>query len=633
MPRRGGSQARWPRLAAAARVRARNLPADMATVDPPGLELAAVRPAAATALRRASVACAGVLLIGLLTWPLLFTNSGFGGDWAHHLWLVWHQTRALEEAHAPSFFLSTSYSIFDPIFAFYGGTLYALTGLAALALGSVAHAYVLSYVLAFAAALAGWYWLARIAGVGRWAALAPGLVFVTCAHYLAVAYASGDWPEFVGVSMIPPMVAASVSILRAERLRAGPAAALAACSLVFFGAHNITLLLGATTLALNGLAIVAFVPRIRRGLRLRALARVAGVVVPAALVSAWYLLPALAYGERTRIGHESSHLLQSIRETAWLVSAAHLFSFSRAAGEPLPAPFIVTSALPVAAIAWVLAGAVVLFAFRRRGERVWDRLLLIFCALAVLIGIVMTHVDVLLALPRLYTVIQFSYRIDNYVVLELCAAMLAVLALPTRPGVRAVRVWRWLALPVCIVSLVGAVQQLTSYPYPGEDRNSIFTAYGQVYTGENEDYKDDSERVYSGGGPTLRFALGEVRGNTVSGSVRARPGSLVATNIAAGAYLVDVSGAKPVGIDYPEDDMMLRVGAGGSPGGRGASKRASTVAPRAYRVTITTGHSAAVMLGRVLSFVGLAALALELVALALARIRPWSRARASARRT
>lgn len=613
----------------------RNLSARMATVDTPGLELrvtAAHAPAAA--LQRASVVGAGLLLIGLLTWPLLFTSSGFGGDWAHHLWLVWHQSRALATAHVPTFFLNTSYSVFDPVFAFYGGTLFALTGLAALALGSVVQAYVLTYVLAFAAALAGWYWLARIAGIGRWLALAPGLVFVTSAHYVAVAYASGDWPEFVGVSMIPPMVAAGVSVLRADRLRMGAASALAASSLVFFGAHDITLLLGTSVLALNGLAIVALVPRMRRRLTLRGIARVAGVVVPAALVSAWYLLPAIAYGERTRLGHEFAHSQASIRENSWIVSAAHLFTFSRSTGLPLPAPYMLTSALPVVAIAWVLAGIGMWCACRRRDERVWGRLFAIFCVLAVLIGIVMTHAGLLLALPGVYTRIQFGYRIENYVVLELCAAILAALALPVRRGVRAPRLWRWMALPVCIVSLVGVAQQLTGYPYPGSDRNSVFASYGEVYTGNNVDYQDDSEAVYYATGPMLRFAPDAARGNTLSASVRLRPGALVATNIASGAYLVDVDGATPAGIDYPADDMVLRVGsAGGSTAGRRGTGHSAAGASRVYRITVTTGHSAPIALGRLLSAVGLATLALELAALALARVRPWSRLRASAART
>jgi hypothetical protein len=38
---------------------------------------------------------------------------------------------------------------------------------------------VLTYVLGFAAAYGGWYWLSRMFGVGRWLAHVPGIVFVT----------------------------------------------------------------------------------------------------------------------------------------------------------------------------------------------------------------------------------------------------------------------------------------------------------------------------------------------------------------------------------------------------------------------------------------------------------------------
>ena len=46
------------------------------------------------------------------------------------------------------------------------------------------------------------------------------------------------------------MVASALSVLRADRLRAGPAAALAASVVLFGGSHNLTLLWGTTILAI-----------------------------------------------------------------------------------------------------------------------------------------------------------------------------------------------------------------------------------------------------------------------------------------------------------------------------------------------------------------------------------------------
>jgi hypothetical protein len=59
-------------------------------------------------VRGAPVLGVAVLLLGVLTWPLLFTYSGFDGDWEHHLWLVWHQSLSIQSGHFPSLFLDSS---------------------------------------------------------------------------------------------------------------------------------------------------------------------------------------------------------------------------------------------------------------------------------------------------------------------------------------------------------------------------------------------------------------------------------------------------------------------------------------------------------------------------------------------
>ncbi len=544
-----------------------------------------------------------VLVLGALTWPLLFTYSGFATDWEHHLWLIWHQSNSIRAAVFPSLFLNSDYSLFNPTYAFYGGTLYALTGALALVVG-VVQSYVLVYLLDFAAAFGGWYWLGRSAGLSRWTAIVPGLIFVTSSYYIVVVYVLGDWPEFTGISMIPLMVAAGLSVMRADRLRVGPGVALAASSIVFFGAHDITILLGLTTLALTGMAIVIGVPDARRQITLKGLARLAGVVVPAALVSAWYLLPALLYESRTRLGHEYLHAQESIRDTTGLVSFGHLFTFSRTSASGLPPPYDLSMALPVLAIAWVIASMLILPSGSR--SRTWIRLLLICSGVSILIAIVMTHVGLLLALPRQYTLIQFSYRLEIYVLLALSGAILAALVL-ARGGSWRARVWTWLAVPVCLVSLAGAIQQLTSYPYPGQDRYAVFKSYGRVETGNNEDYQDNSERVIPAADlPALYFPLSPSQGNSVSESTTLKPGTLVATNIAAGSYLVHVTGAKPVGIDSPNDDMVLQVGAPGPHRSAAESLTQDTI-------TVSTGHSLPIVLGRALTLCGIAILALQLL--------------------
>jgi hypothetical protein len=57
-------------------------------------------------------------------------------------------------------------------------------------------------------------------------------------------YGEGAWPAFLASSMMPMIVAAGLSILRAERSRLLPACALAGSTIVFFGSHNITMVWG-----------------------------------------------------------------------------------------------------------------------------------------------------------------------------------------------------------------------------------------------------------------------------------------------------------------------------------------------------------------------------------------------------
>jgi hypothetical protein len=556
-----------------------------------------------------------VLLLGALCWPLLFTYSGFASDWEHHLWLVWHQSLSIRSDHFPSLFLNSSYSVFYPLYTFYGGTLFAVAGVLSLVLGEApVQAYVLVYLFDFAAAFGGWYWLARTAGVGRWQAMAPGLVFVTSAYYITLVYVRGDWPEFTGVSMIPLMVAAGVSVLRAERLRVGAGVALAASTILFFGSHNITILLGLTILALTGLAIAVCAPDARRIISRRRAARVAAVVAPSVLVSAWYLLPTLAYDSRTRIAGEFHHAQEAIRSSAGLVSLGHLFELSRASALTTPSPYAFALSLPVLAIAWVVVGILILP--RKNLDSNWVRLLLICTGMATLTAIVMTHVGLLLALPRPYTAIQFSYRLETYVLLELCGAILAGLVV-ARSGSRRASLWTLSAIPVCLVSLVGAIQQIRAYPYPGQDRYEALASYGEVETGNNQDFDDVSQPVIAAHNlPSVQIPFAAVHGDRVSFSTPLAPGKLLATNIGAGSYLVQVTGAKPVGVDSETGNMVLRVGGRPSPHHSGAS---SAAAPE-QTISVSTGDGLPIVLGRLLTLSGLAILALELGILPLWRL-------------
>jgi uncharacterized membrane protein len=241
-------------------------------------------------------------LLALIVWPLVLRPDYFGDDWRAHYWFVWHQTEWLLQQHRPTFFLHYRDGVFYPQYAFYGGTLYTSTALLAVVLGSVRNGYVASWIIAFAAAYGGWFWLARLAGLGRWVAHVPGAVFLTSPYLLTTAYVRGDWPEFVGVCAIPLLAASAVSVLRSDRLRPLPMLALAASTVYFSGSHNLTLLWGGTFLMILAAALYAGVPAVRGWVTGPAVLRLLLVVVPALLVNAWFLVPDVIYGGHTQLG-------------------------------------------------------------------------------------------------------------------------------------------------------------------------------------------------------------------------------------------------------------------------------------------------------------------------------------------
>ncbi len=568
-------------------------------------------------LTRAAMLVGGpALLIGVLAWPLLFTDSVFNDDWFNHLWYMWHQSLAIRSNHLPSLFLNYSHAVFYPFYASYGGTIYALTGTFSLLLGNAPlTAYVITYLLAFAAAYGGWYWMARMAGLGRWQAHAPGVVFITSAYYLTLIYGRGDWPELVGISMIPLMTAAGLSVLRADHLRMWPGAALAGSAIVFFGSHNITILLGSTVLVVMGLAVAACVPSARREITLSGVVRVAGLVVPALLVNAWFLWPAIAYKSQTLIGGSYLDARALLTGEMPLVSAGHLFTLSRASASS-GAAFALS--LPVLEIAWVLVSIAIFLGAGRRGA--WLRALLVVSCVTALIGVAMTHAGLLLALPRLYTDMQFTYRLESYILLGVSGAVLLVLAVG-RSGTRGVRLWLWTLVPILIVSVVGAIQQTDAYP-PANVRGSAFSSYlhPPLHVNVLVDYLDiDQPRIagHRRGLAEIDFPPNAVHDDRISELVHLPPGQLAYTNIGGGPNLVHVTGARILGID-PEGNDVLEVARSGAGGSQSTpAHRAPALATE--RISVSTAASSPVVLGRLLSLGAVIVLILEFTVLALRR--------------
>ena len=563
------------------------------------------------AVRLMTVVIAPVLLVGALTWPMLFTNSVFYLDWLRHLWLISQQSLAIRANHIPTFFVSDARSIFEPIYAFYGGTIYTLAGALSLVLGEApVQAYILTYLMAFAAAYGGWYWIGRMANLGRWQAQIPGLVFVTCAYYLQILYATGDWPAFVGVSTIPLLIASALSVLRGDRIRVWPAIALIASSIVFFGSHSITILWGSTLMILTALAIVVCVSEARRQVTLAGATRVSGLVIPSLLVNAWYLLPAVAYSSNTWIGsgygRGGVYWQRTLREFMFMASAKHLFTLSRAASvREYPNTAF---SLPILVIVWVIV-SIALFLRLGRRNRLWLRLLLITSGMAVLIGVVMTHAGLILALPSPYAMLQYSVRLESFVLLSVTGAVLAVLVLAQSARGK-VKLWKWTLVPVLIVSVVGAVEQAAAFPAapPGRTRSRQLA----TYQAERVDYADASLPLLDVEGllPVIEFPR-PVHGDSESEVVHLAPGQLFDSNIGGGPEFVHIKGARIVGVT-PYFTDVLEI----SPGIDRSKPDGPTDA-----ISLSTADGPPILVGRLVTLAALLTLVGELALVAVRRLR------------
>lgn len=556
--------------------------------------------------------------------PLLFSNYYFNLAWIEELWFMWKQSQAIHANHAPTLFLNYRYGVYYPQYAFYGGTLFVLFGALSLALGDAPlQTYLLAYLLGFVSAYGGWYWLSHICGLTRWWAHAPGLLFITSPYYLTLIYGRGDWPEFMGVSMVPTVVAAGLSVLRAKRLHLWPALALTLSSILLFGSHNLTLVWACSLLIVLGLAIAALVPAARRQVTRTGTIRVAAILAPALLVNAWFLLPAIVNESNTLIASEFRLWKAQLLEAMQNVSTAHLFTptVSRVSTDQL------SFQLPVLAIGWALV-ILASIVYRSRGQGVraalrgtWTRVFLICSLTSVVLTLLMTHAGLIFLLPRVYATLQYSYRLESYVLLALSATVLAGLVLATGAG-RSMQRWRWALLPALVVSLAGAIQQADAVAKftprslafkPGYSADETTIQGEPLY-----DYFDIHLPVFANPGRTavrVDFDPATIRYDRVSATVQARPGEPIYTNLQGPPSLVHVSGARIVGVTREVYDVLEVDHAAAPTGNLPISSNGPALQPTT--ISLSQADDFPVVLGRILTLVGLLALLAQFAAIAL----------------
>lgn len=551
-----------------------------------------MQPVSTSARARAWASAADFLgaaaVLAVLLVPAL-TASARPGDWYQHFWYIWHQSTSLRLNHAPSLFAHDDLAVFDPHYAFYGGTLYVLAGLLALLLGSTQAALGTSLVLAVASAYGGWWWLARLAGLSHFAAHLPAVLFVASPTYLNVIYRTGSWPELVAVSAIPLLLASAISILQADRLRAGPTLALGVSVVLFTGSHNITLLWGTTTLVVAAVMIAATVPPARGLITRSGVLRIAAIALPAALVNAWFLLPDVAYQGLTNIAQRSM-FEQTLIATASMTDARFLFALDRPASPP--SAYVLT--LPVVAVAWVLVGLVLGWPRRRSG---WFRAAVAFLFLSALLTWLVANAQAITNLPWPLPAIQFGFRIEAYVLLCLSGATLAALA-AVAPSAR-MRGWRWAGVAVTLLAIIqgwGQIHQHHTRSVQTGDATRPAYHTGQArQQATRYDYGIAQLAPPLPGAQKAKFPTTAERGNHVSLTVEALPGQLLTTNLVVMSPLLTIRGARFLGRN-PNGVAILELTADQVWGGD-------------VTVTVSPAKPWPVRVGNYLSLFGLAGLA------------------------
>jgi hypothetical protein len=519
------------------------------------------------ALIHLAIATLAVLLIAS---PLLFTSDGFFPDFTNALWLVGYQQHVIAAHLHPTLFLHTQQGgVFYPQFAFYGGTLFAITGALGALLGgsAVGGATIVAFeavtLAGIAAAYGGIFWLARQLGVRRALAHAPAIVFVTSAYYVTNLYGRGAWAEFMAVSALPLVLAASLRLVRGP-WRLAPVACLVAASAVFSGSHNITLLSG-TTLALLALACYWLLSGRSRELPWRRMGATAALIALGVGLNGWFLLPNVSYAHDTMIGAGSLELWNA---TEFFNTAAVIFDPLRTVPGESRTPALYVQA-PVLALAWGLIAAPIYWRERRLRAGLATALLVLGGLLAVIMSS-----GAWSALPTLYQQIQFPYRLQSYVALA-CAGLVLVgaLALTRRAeSGRAARSDRLLTLALGLALAFGvavcAWQLWVPNTHVYAANFSSLSNRAEALSGAPSllprswqalrDYSDHSLPVINPS-ETFTFYARSVENDRLAGPVSFPPGlAPFATNIVGGPYLVHVRGGVRVVGRTNEGELVLK---------------------------------------------------------------------------
>jgi hypothetical protein len=527
-----------------------------------------------------SIPAVGILC---LLAPILLTDRTFASDWGNHYWLVYMQGLDIRALHEPSIYLQSSLGAFYPYYAFYGGTFYAVTGLIA-DVFSTEVAVTAAYGGAIAANYLGWTWMARQAGIRGWRSQLPGMIAVTAPLAVTNLYGRGGIPEVIGTSMLSLVAAAAISLVHEPRMRVRDMAAFVVGLVFLTGSHALSMVWGLAFLAVLALLLIAvYWPTVK--VRAMRLLGIAWLGVLAACINAWMLGPTLLYHART-VENEPD----PISQTAF-TDAQNLFRVLR--NTPDAYEFIhgdINAALPVLALLWALVGGFIFWRLLAGRERILAAGLSV-----VLVGLValILHPALIWDLPELLQYVQFPYRILTYADFCVVGMVTVVLAALERERSRDRSV-----AAVASLAAIAAFSLAISVAQNAEVR-SWLNGRGETLLSSLQPPPSWYAFLQFGDGdapvvqPTLSDPLNVPVEEGIRDSYRVEyppgPAGTVQTNIATGSYLVDVSGATPVGRSEA-GQMVVRL-------------PASPTRPRS--VVVSAKESAAVVISRWISVVAI----------------------------
>jgi hypothetical protein len=511
-----------------------------------------------------------VVVVSLLAMPMFVTKRSFGHDWTLHLWMIRQQQLNIEAMSHPGLFVSVNrLGVFYPIFAFVGSGLYTVGGCLAILLGNrPILADKLLYLVGFALAYGGMTWLSRQLGVRGWRVQVPGLVLVTGAYFVTDLAGRGDLGEFIALAAIPMLIAAGRSAFASARVRARDLLAVVGSVFVLTGSHNITLMWGSVFVVL--LVIVSFVAFAPVGLPPIPWARVATVAgsgVIGAGLNAWFLFPDLRYGFDTNVAGQNANQVPKT-DLAQATLLLNPLRPSDIAGSAFDRD--IRLAVPWMFALWAVVVVALLWRNREASSR---RAFAGVCCVGVFFVTIIVWRGAWSALPHVLYNVQFTWRLNAYVLLA--TALLVMLALrwqATAPA-RIARSTTAVLVAVIVFNVGAATWQVwrvrSEYVKGGKEFVTGGTFADQVVASRyapplswysEGDFRDVSiPPIAAPVGRVLVVPPTAVHGSKFEGLLAVPDGPLpFSTNISAGPRFVRMTGIEAIGRTHDGSIVAVR---------------------------------------------------------------------------